>query len=534
MTTFDSGATRSLWMERVPALTRAPLTTNMSADACVIGAGIAGLSVAYELVLAGKSVIVLDDGEIGGGQTLLTTAHLASALDDRYYRLEQLHGPEGARLAAHSHSAAIDRIERIVAQENIACDFQRVPGYLVREPGGKDDLERELDCARAAGLAVELLPSFTLAGYDHGPALRFADQAQFDAAAYVAGLVAAIERNGGRIFTHSHVTEVHGGSDARVVTEDGAIVRCDCVVVATNTPFNDRLAIHTKQAPYRTYVVAGAVSALEVPPLLLWDNGDPYHYVRTLRMDDTSERVWLIVGGEDHKTGQPGERSEQARFSDLASWTRDRFRSFTGATHRWSGQVFEPHDALAFIGRNPLDDDNVYVATGDSGNGLTHGTIAGILIADLIGQRDNPWQKIYEPNRITLRAGKEFLRENLNFAAQYKDLVLPGDLDSVAELGREQGGILREGVHLLAVYRDVAGSLHAHSAVCTHLGCAVRWNEVEKSFDCPCHGSRFDALDGHVIVGPANTPLANEDDRLGQLQSRVPGADSDRRPGERA
>jgi Rieske Fe-S protein len=264
--------------------------------------------------------------------------------------------------------------------------------------------------------------------------------------------------------------------------------------------------IHTKQAPYRTYVVAGRVPKGSVAPLLLWDTEDPYHYVR---VQPAHDHDWLLVGGEDHKVGQDHEAG--ARFESLLRWARTRFPMLESAEFRWSGQVLEPHDALAFIGRNPMDEDNVYIATGDSGNGLTHGMIAGMLLRDLITGVDNEWATLYDPTRKSLRAAKDFLRENLNFAAQYRDLLLPGEVGDAGEIAHGEGAILRDGLHKLAVFRDQQGALHAHSAICPHLGCAVRWNGVEGTFDCPCHGSRFDARDGHVINGPANRGLAATD-----------------------
>jgi glycine/D-amino acid oxidase-like deaminating enzyme/nitrite reductase/ring-hydroxylating ferredoxin subunit len=505
MLELDSGATTSLWHQQTPSLARAPLPGDQTASVCVVGAGIVGLSVAYELLLAGREVIVLDDGQPGGGATLRTTAHLASGLDDRYYRLEELHGERGAQLAARSHAAAIDRFQQIARDEGIECDFTRVPGYLVLGEGQPDDLERERDAAARAGLTVRLHENYAPAGVDLGRALEFANQAQFDPGRYVAGLVAAIERRGGRIYGDTHADSIIGGHGAQVCTTRGN-VRCTAIVVATNTPINDRLVIHTKQAPYRTYVVAGRVPKGSIAPLLLWDTEHPYHYVR---VQPAHDHDWLLVGGEDHKVGQDNEAG--ARFESLLRWARTRFPMLESAEFRWSGQVLEPHDALAFIGRNPMDEDNVYIATGDSGNGLTHGMIAGMLLRDLITGVDNEWATLYDPTRKSLRAAKDFLRENLNFAAQYRDLLLPGEVGDAGEIAHGEGAILRDGLHKLAVFRDEQGALHAHSAICPHLGCAVRWNGVEGTFDCPCHGSRFDARDGHVINGPANRGLAASD-----------------------
>jgi Rieske Fe-S protein len=213
----------------------------------------------------------------------------------------------------------------------------------------------------------------------------------------------------------------------------------------------------------------------------------------------------LIVGGEDHKSGQADDTGE--RHVRLEAWARTRFPMITGAELVWGGQVMEPIDGVAFIGINPLDANNVYVATGDAGMGLTHGTIAGILLTDLILGRANSWAALYDPSRKTLRAAGEFLREASNMAAQYGDWVTGGDVESIEQIGRDSGAIVRRGLTKLAVYRDDGGHAHEYSAVCPHLGCIVHWNDAEKTWDCPCHGSRFDKL-GAVINGPANRGLS--------------------------
>ena len=298
---------------------------------------------------------------------------------------------------------------------------------------------------------------------------------------------------------------IKGGGNAQVETSRG-VIKAGSIVVATNSPVNDLVAIHTKQAAYRTYVIGAVVDRGSVPQVLLWDTTDPYHYVRVQTADDHDV---LIVGGEDHKTGQANDGDE--RFARLEAWTRERFAQMRRVAYRWSGQVMEPVDSLALIGRNPLDSDNVYVATGDSGNGMTHGTIAGMLITDLIMGRQNPWKDLYDPSRKTLGAIKEFAKENLNVAAQYADLVTPGEVDDVVQIPKNEGAILRRGAAKIAVYRDASGQLHERSAVCSHLGCVVQWNSLEKSWDCPCHGSRFH-WDGHVVNGPAIRSLRNKDE----------------------
>jgi len=507
----DSGESTSVWMKTAEVPPQSELTENTRADVCIVGAGIAGMTAAYMLTREGKSVVVLDDGPIGGGETSRTTAHLSNALDDRYYELERLHGERGARLAAASHTAAIDRIERIVAEEKIDCDFTRLDGYLFAPEGeSTDELDRELGAARRAGLeGVERVERVPLKSFDTGPALRFPRQGQFHILKYIAGLADAIKRSGGRIFTKTHVDEIKGGTSAHVTTSGGHIVNAGAIVVATNSPVNDLVAIHTKQAAYRTYVIGARIPRGSVPTILLWDTPDPYHYVRLQTIEGdvgTSSYDVLIVGGEDHKTGQAEDYDE--RYARLEAWTRERFPMIEAIEYRWSGQVMEPVDGLAFIGRNPLDADNVFIATGDSGHGMTHGTIAGMLLTDLIIGRENEWETLYNPSRKTLRAGLEFAKENLNVAAQYTDLVTGGEVGAVDEIAPGAGAVMRRGLSKVAVYRDDAGALHERSAICTHLGCVVDWNAAEKTWDCPCHGSRFDKQDGHVLNGPAISALA--------------------------
>jgi glycine/D-amino acid oxidase-like deaminating enzyme len=392
----------------------APLGEDVHVDVCVVGAGIAGLTTAYLLARAGKSVVVLDDGPIGGGMTQMTSAHLTHAIDDRYYELERLHGRVAARRAAESHTAAISRIETIARQERIECRFERVDGYLFLAEGDREEiLDKELDAAHRAGLSgVRKLPRAPYGSFDTGPCLRFPNQAQFHPLMYLAGLTQALHRARGRIYSGSRAERIEGGTPA-VVRVGSHIVTANAVVVATNVPVNDRVAIHTKQAPYMTYVICARVPRGAVPRVLAWDTGDPYHYVRVAGLDDDDV---LIVGGEDHKSGQaedPGLRHER-----LESWTRSRFPMAGEVAFRWGGQVMEPVDCLAFTGRNPMDADNVYIHTGDSGMGLTHGTIAGMLLSDLIRGRDNPWAGLYDPSRKPVSAARDYAAENLDVARQ--------------------------------------------------------------------------------------------------------------------
>jgi glycine/D-amino acid oxidase-like deaminating enzyme/nitrite reductase/ring-hydroxylating ferredoxin subunit len=496
--------TRSLW-QKTETIFLPSLSSHEAVDVCVIGGGIAGLTTAYHLLESGKSVALLERSGLHAGQTILSSAHLCSALDDRYFRIRQRHGAEGARLAAASHAFAVDEVERITRTEAIDCDFTRVPGYLFLAPGDDDSLlEKEHAACRDAGLpGVELLSAGHSALFPTGPCLRFPHQARFHPGRYLTGLARAVLRKGGRIYAHTEAMTVEGGRPARVATNRGFQVVSEAVVVATNVPFNDRLTMHTKMAPYRTYLIALRMPRHRQDLSLFWDTGDPYHYVRTAQ--DVDGEILALVGGEDHRTGQDLDGGD--RFQRLRDWARDRLGVEGELRYHWSGQVLEPHDGLAFIGRNPGDDDNVFLVTGDSGNGLTHGTLAGRLLTDLVNGVSNPWAHLYDPARVNLRSLGTFVAENAKGTAPYADWVTTGDVSSVEEIPAGEGAILREGVQKLAVYKDGHGRPHFFSAVCPHMSGIVRWNTVEKTWDCPCHGSRFDRL-GHVLNGPAATGLA--------------------------
>ncbi|MFL5409135.1 MAG: FAD-dependent oxidoreductase [Myxococcales bacterium] len=516
---YPSGNTASIWMGTFDSPDFPPLPRDLTADVCVVGAGIAGLTTAYHLMKAGKKVVVIDDGPIGGGESGRTTAHLTWAMDDRIYRLEEVHGAENTRLIVESHMAAVNRIEEIVRLEGIDCDFRRVDGYLFL--GGHDKqevLDKELVAARRAGASdVTKVGRATIESYDTGPAIRWPNQGQFHALKYLTGLANAIVAGGGEIYCGTHVSSVSGtkpGHPCRVETEDEKTVTAQAVCVCTNASISDMVQTHAKQAPYRTFVIAAVVPRGSVTPGLYWDTPDPYHYARVQPLDEPIPGALkgdilydaLIVGGEDFKTGHKDDAKE--RWRRLEQWMREHWPVAGEVIYRWSGQVLEPNDFVAFIGRNPDGAKNVYMASGDSGQGMTHGTIAGILLTDLVMGRENPWEKIYDPRRVSLSpdAIKEFARENADVAVQYvKDYLAPDRVDE-QDIPRGEGRVVRHGMHKVAVYRDESGTLHHRSAACTHLKCIVEWNSAEKSWDCGCHGSRFDPY-GKVLNGPAISAL---------------------------
>ena len=485
----------------------APLTRDLTTDVCVVGAGIAGLSVAAEAALAGLKVAVLDATSVGAGETSATSAHLTNVFDAGFTCIERHAGADATRLAANAHMAAIERIETIARQEQIECGFRRVDGFLFAHDDSADaDIDSEQEVAERC--ATSLWKPERLREAPIGPrgraALRFPNQGIFHPVAYLHGLVGVIERHGGAIYEGTRVSAVHSGEPARVETSEGRTVTAKFVMVATNSPMNDLVTMHTKQAPYHTYVVCLRVPAGAIAPALYWDTADPFHYVRVLEGGADDGRDLLIVGGEDHKAAH--ETDCDRRWADLEAWGRERFPDAGAAAFKWSGQVMNSLDGLGYFGRNPGDTPNIFISTGDTGMGLTGGALAGLIVRDLMLDRQNPFADVFDPSRKPFTAAFEFAKEQVDVMAQYADWITPGAVDSIDAIPRNSGAIIRRGAQKYAVSRSAQGKVTCVSAVCTHLGCIVGWNPAATTWDCPCHGSRF-RPDGSVIHGPASRPL---------------------------
>lgn len=500
--------TRSLWMN-VEVYPRAPkFSGKKSCDTVIIGSGIAGVSVAYELASIGQKVILIDRGPIAGGMTSRTTAHLAPICDDGLSTLINLRGEETAQLFQVSQEAAVARIEENVAQLGIDCNFRRLEAFLFPAMGvepkeARDQRQQEFDAARKVGVAAELVTGVPLKGFEKAPVLRYLNQATFHPLRYLRGLASAILDKGGRIFANSPVLSVEELSEGgvRVSTENGGVIEAASAVVATNSPINDRFQFHTKMSPYRTYAMAFTLPRGTLPDALFWDTGDPYHYVR---MNPGPGSVdYLIAGGADHKSGEADDGD--IRFEAIEAWIRALVPTLGKEVTRWSGQVLDTIDYCGFIGLNP-GNKSVYVVTGDSGQGMTHGVLSGLLLKDLISGKENPWTAVYEPSRKTPSGVVNYVRENVSVVTNLAGYLMPGELKSVGELRLGQGAILRDGLRKIAACRDLEGKLHQHSATCTHSGCEVAWNSTEQCWDCSCHGSHF-APDGSVLNGPAVSPL---------------------------
>jgi len=489
----------SLWratrrLDEFPSLTR-----SLDADVAIVGGGITGLTAATLLSRSGLRVIVLERDRAGSGETGNTTSHLTEAIDARYQTLVKDFGLEGARLVDQSKRDAIDCMETLASSLHVP--FERTPGYLYTErEKDLDFLARELDAALRAGAPVSWVDDVPLPFATKG-AVRWDRQAQVHATEYLYALAKEAASRGVEIFEHSHVTNVHEGDPCRVELGE-LVVRAAHVLVAANVPVNNRVLLHTKIAAYRSYAIAAEVEPGYLRGLF-WDTDDPYHYTRR---QDVGDKSYVIVGGEDHRTGE--EKDTEARYRALVDYAQQRF-VMGPVKYRWSGQIIEPADGLPFIGPNS-GSSHVFVATGYAGNGITYGTLSGMMFADYVEERKSPYAELYDATRVKpLAAAYDYVAENVLFPAHLlKDRLTStnADVTSLDDLRPGEGGIFKGDDGKVAVYRDERGELHGCSPVCTHLACDVAWNNAEKSWDCPCHGSRF-SPDGQVINGPATTAL---------------------------
>jgi glycine/D-amino acid oxidase-like deaminating enzyme/nitrite reductase/ring-hydroxylating ferredoxin subunit len=489
----------SLWMDIGVMSAAGSLPGDAECEVAVIGSGIAGISTAYELSRRGKSVMVIDRGRITGGMTSRTSAHLAPLCDDLVSEMTKIKGKEATKLFCNSQAAAVDRLEEIQSTEKIDCDFRRLDGYLFQ---GRDmpakTIDQEMDAVRDIGAPVHRLVGVPFNGCADRHVLRYPRQATFHPLKYLAGVAKACHASGVEFFPNSPVEEV--SEDNRVVsvrTVRGTI-RAQHAVVATNSSISDE----DSPLPYLCHGVRAAARRPARRALLGYGRPIPLCAAAAGAGPDRTD--YVLVGGEDHKSGQADDADD--RFRKLEAWARELISALGEETHRWSGQVLDTVDYAGFIGRDP-GGKNIYVAMGDSGQGLTHGVAGAMLNSALIMGENHPWQQLYTPGRVPLKAAKNFLMENTTALKSFAEYVAPGELSSLDALEQGQGAIVRQGLAKVAAYRDDKGALHLNSASCSHVGCHLHWNSFETCWDCPCHGSMFD-IDGEPINAPAVGPLS--------------------------
>ncbi|MDQ5824853.1 MAG: FAD-dependent oxidoreductase [Chloroflexota bacterium] len=492
----------SFWIDSAPGRRFPSLQGDVLVDVAVLGGGIAGLTAATLLKRAGKRVAVVEAGRLVEGVTGHTTAKVSSGHGLIYAELIKKFGEDGARIYAQSNEAALERIARFVADEGIDCDFERKGNYIYAET--EEELQRvqdELEAAQKLGLPVSFVKDTRLPYFTSG-AIRYDNQAQFHPRKYLLHLAESLPGDGSFVFEDTRALDVEEGTPHRVMTNKGVVSAQD-VIVATHFPFLDRGLLFARVHPYREYVVCARIREDQDPDGMYINTGSPTRSVRTTPYE--GGRL-LIVVGEKHRTGE--ETDTEQHYTALEEFARTSF-GVEEFEYRWSTQDNYSIDRVPYIGKLNPKSDGVYVATGFSAWGMTNGTLSGMILSDLIFGVQNPWAEFYDPNRAP-SLGK-LIQENLGIPKHWLGARLaPPEVESLSRLASGEGAIVEVGGEKVAAYRDDQGTVHAISAVCTHMGCIVNWNSGEKSWDCPCHGSRFSA-DGKVIQGPAVRNLAKKD-----------------------
>ncbi len=480
-----------------------PLFQDQEADVAIVGAGITGLTAALRLQEEGRRVIVLELGRVGGGTTGHSTGHLDNSLDYSLDRLLSDVGEEAAQLIVSAKRAAMNHIEQQVRGLALDCDFTRVPGYLyAARPEDGDHVRNEWRAAERLRLPVRLDSAAPLP-FRTGPAVCFLDQARIDPLAYVRGLAAAFVDRGGQVCEDTRVEDFEERNGRVEVTTNRAQVRAEMLILAGHAPLVGKYSLQSRAQPQQSYVLAVRV-AEAVPDALFWDTADPYHYIRRMHSDDPQV---LLVGGADHHTGTT--QDTQACYDSLTRYAREHFPG-AAVTCRWSSELFDPVDGVPYVGRAPRHD-RVFVAAAYSGDGLTFGTVGGLLTSHLVLGRENAWSVVFDPARIKpLKSAGQFGSIGLKVAKHFVgDRLRGGEVSDVSEIPAGAGRLVVTGGQRLAVYRDEQNQLHALSPACTHMGCIVHWNAAERTWDCPCHGGRYDAY-GKVIMGPPGMSLARQ------------------------
>lgn len=501
--TTTAGRHESLWIATTPRTDFDRLEGDLRVDVAVVGGGIVGITAATHLKEAGHSVAVLEADRVVEGVTGHTTAKLTAQHGLKYDSLLSRFGAERARHYARANEAAIEEVAGRVESMGIDCDFGRLPAYTyVEEPGRRRELRREAAAAERLGLPASFVEETDLP-FAVEAAVRFDDQAHFHPRKYLLALAEDLPGDDCHVFEETRALDVDGGRTATVETDRGT-VRADDVVLATHFPLVDPALYFARLSPKRSYVVAARLEE-EPPAGMYYRPTQPYYSVRP---HPSAEGPIVLVGGESHRTGEGGDVA--ARYERVERAARRDF-DVAEVEYRWSTQDFASVDGVPLVGEAGPTTDGVYVATGFGGWGMTNGTAAGMLLADLVRGEDNPWAPVYDPNRFTPAASaREFASHNAASAGHFVGDWLSPRPTETAELSPGEGDVYRRGVRPVAAYRDEDGELHLRSAVCTHLRCVVRWNDGEGTWDCPCHGSRFDA-DGTVLEGPANRDLPRLD-----------------------
>ena len=497
------GANISAWQKNLDTYqNREQNIQSQTYDVVIVGGGITGITTAFLLQKAGKKCLLAEAKNLCFGTTGGTTAHLNTLLDHSYYDIEKDFDGESAQLVLKATRSALDLVAKNVSKYQIDCNFSEKPGYLFsqdeKQSGELDDI---YEASLRAGCDVEYSQTIPVP-VDFEKAIVYKSQAQMHPVKYVYSLARIYESDGGHISQQCRVTGVEKMNDGLLEIETSrGKVKAHHVVYATHTPPGVNI-LHLRCAPYRSYAMAIILKEEQYPEGLAYDMYEPYHYYRTEEIDG---QKYLIAGGEDHKTGE--EKNAAERFNILESYLRHHY-DIKEVAFKWSSQFFEPADGLPYIGHLPGNPDNVWVATGFGGNGITYSHVAAKMLTDLILTGESEYEDLFSPARVKPVAGfSSFVKENADVAVQLITSFFPKkQLKELDELKNNESKIVKYEGHSIALYKDKNGVLHSVNPACTHMKCDVAWNNTEEAWECPCHGSRF-GMDGEMITAPARTDL---------------------------
>ncbi|OIW32741.1 DAO-domain-containing protein [Coniochaeta ligniaria NRRL 30616] len=526
-----TGATDPVWVHKVPYSeypTFPELKEDLETDVCIIGAGIAGIQTAYELINRGREVVMIEARAVLSGNTSRTSGHLTNDLDDGFVEIAKKHGEDGAKIAAESQAWGRDRIGEISKKLGIECEYRKVPAYELSQykkddPRHAEEVEKikqEVEMQKKIGMETHYEDGLTVPGWtgalDQRDGALVANQATFHPTQYCVGVLKWLKKQPKfRCFTHTRVVDIKekgievlglGHKTVEIQTESGKTIKAEYAVEATCVPLQ-KLSIIGEMSYTRSYCIAIRVPKGSVQDALIYDQAEAYKYVRLTEADGKDD--YMVVGGCDHEVGH---EETAGRFEELEQWTRERFPQATTVDYKWSGQVYDPVDYMQFIGRNP-GMNKVFIVTGDSGDGLTNAALAGGLLADEMEGKANPWASLYSPNRMAsiIKSLPSMISHDVEINTHYKRF-LQSDIQDIEDLAPGCGGVLnKDPTNPIAVYKDEHGKVQKMSALCPHMKGVVCWNQTEKSWDCPVHGSRF-SKDGICVDGPAKTNLSPADD----------------------
>lgn len=496
------GACTSLWQDTVPDHhTTNSIQSNQPCDVVIVGGGITGITTGLELAKAGKSVLVVEAQNIGFGTTGGTTAHLNSFMETPFSQLIKNFGEEKTKRVAKAARQALELIKRNIREYDIDCGYKDAVGYIYAQ----DEKEiKELDEITkgflTTGIPVTTSNSIPVK-IPFTKAIEIPAQGLFHPTRYITALAKQFEQLGGTLIQNCRVTAVEENEILEVTTSQG-ILKAKNLIYATHVPPGVNL-LHFRCAPYRSYVIAAKLKdENDYPQGLAYDMKDPYHYFRTQEADG---ELYLIAGGEDHKTAH--EDNSETHFLNLEAYVR-KFYEIDTIAYRWSSQYYDPADGLAYIGHLPGHSQQLFVATGYGGIGMTNSHIAARLLTDLILTGESEFKDLFDPNRLKPVAGfSSFVKEAADVVSHLIGSLFPKEkLDELAGLANGEAKVVNYEGHKIALYKDEEGALHGVNPACTHIKCSVKWNMAEKSWDCPCHGSRF-SFDGTVLTAPARKDL---------------------------